>query len=457
MVKSEYISQLTPPEPHTNHTEQALLGGLLIDHTAWDDIADQISERDFFRAEHRVIFRGIARLIGEGTPADIVTLREWLTQMHMIDQAGGMEYLTDLVRDSIATSHLSSYAKTIRDYSIRRQLLEAARKIGEMAYRMDGQGIQDLLDQAEQQIFKIADQTKRRDVGVRHVDHYLAKAIDRIEALHEQGSALMGVPSGFLDLDKKLSGLQRSDLIIVAGRPSMGKTSFAMNIAENIAIGSNQPVLIFSMEMPGEQLALRSLASLSSVDQHILRTAQLNERDWNKISSSIALLNGSQLFIDDTPALSPTDLRARARRLKREKGDLGLIVIDYLQLMKVSGSSENRATEVSEISRSLKSLARELDVPVVALSQLNRGLEQRPNKRPLMSDLRESGAIEQDADIIIFIYRDEVYDQESQDKGTAEIIVAKQRNGPIGTVRLTFSSHTTRFENYAGGYEDPGF
>ncbi|NOX09157.1 MAG: replicative DNA helicase [Gammaproteobacteria bacterium] len=437
--------------PHNIAAEQAVLGGLLLDNEAWDRIADRISEDDFYRKDHRLIFNAIAVLASQSMACDVVTLSGELEKHQQLDEIGGLAALALLAKSTPSAANIKHYADLVREQSVLRQLIRVGGEITESGFFPEGCSVSELLDRAEKDVFKIKEQGSRGQAGFVGINDLLKKAVDRIEELFHLDDPITGVSTGFTDFDDKTAGLQSADLVIVAGRPSMGKTTFAMNIAENAAIKNNVPTAIFSMEMPGDQLAMRMMSSLGRIDQHKIRTGKLEDDDWPRLSSATSLLNKAPLFIDDTPALSPTEIRARARRLKRTHGDLGLIIIDYLQLMQVHGSKENRATEISEISRSLKALAKELEVPVVALSQLNRSLEQRPNKRPVMSDLRESGAIEQDADLIVFIYRDEVYNEDSPDKGTAEIIIGKQRNGPIGTCKLTFLGKYTRFENAAFG------
>jgi replicative DNA helicase len=431
--------------PHSLEAEQAVLGGLMLDNSAWDQIADRVAESDFYLADHRAVFRAVRELADKGQPFDVITLSDWLEQRKTLSDASVLAYLGELARDTPSAANIRAYADIVRERSILRQLIEVGTQICDAAFNAEGRDSRTLLDEAEQRVFQIAEQGASS--GFKNIKGLLKTAVERIDALFEKDDPITGIPTGFNEFDEKTSGLQAGDLIIVAGRPSMGKTSFAMNIAEYAAVKQRASVAIFSMEMPGEQLATRMLASLGRIDQHRLRIGKLAEEDWPRLSSAVAVLTDTALFVDDGAALTPTELRARARRLKREH-QLDLIIIDYLQLMRVPGSTENRATEISEISRSLKALAKELHVPIIALSQLNRSLEQRPNKRPVMSDLRESGAIEQDADLIVFIYRDEVYNEDSPDKGTAEIIIAKQRNGPIGTTRLTFLGQYTKFENY---------
>ncbi len=441
---------LLPPKtpPHSLQAEQSVLGGLMLDQDAWDKVGDRIDESDFYRKEHRLIFRVIRDLAEDNSPRDVVTVSERLEQQGRLKEAGGMTYLTSLAEGTPSAANILAYADIVRERAILRQLAHVGTEIADSAFHPEGRAVDELLEIAEQKVFHISDQRQKGDGGFRAIKGILAQAVDKIQELYEKGGSVTGVSTGFLDLDQMTAGLQPADLIIVAGRPSMGKTTFAMNIAENVAIKEQLPVAVFSMEMPGDHLAMRMMSSLGRIDQHRLRIGQLEDEEWPRMTSAINILAGTKLFIDDTPALTPTDLRARARRLVREHGRLGLIVIDYLQLMQCPGAGENRTAEISEISRGLKGLAKELDVPVIALSQLNRNLEQRPNKRPVMSDLRESGSLEQDADVIIFIYRDEVYNEDSADKGTAEIIIGKQRNGPIGTVRLTFLGQYTRFENF---------
>ena len=442
--------------PHSIEAEQAVLGGLMIDNGTWDQVADLVVEEDFYRKDHRLIFRAISMLAEEGQPFDAVTLSEWLTSHNQLNDAGGLAYLGTLAKNTPTAANIKAYATIVRERSVLRQLIRVSTTIADSAYNPDGRSSAEILDTAEKHVFDIAERGSRAQSGFTGIKDLLVKAVDRIDTLYQNDSAYTGIPTGFTDFDEMTSGLQNSDLVIVAGRPSMGKTSFAMNLVENAAIKNRSPVAVFSMEMPGEQLVMRMMSSLGRIDQHKIRTGKLDDTDWPRLTSAVGILNDAPIYIDDTPGLTPMEIRARARRIKREHG-LGLIVIDYLQLMQGSGNSnENRATEISEISRSLKGLAKELSVPVIALSQLNRSLEQRPNKRPIMSDLRESGAIEQDADVIVFIYRDEVYNEDSPDKGTAEVIIGKQRNGPIGMSRLTFLGQYTRFENYIqqGAYDE---
>jgi replicative DNA helicase len=445
--------------PHSVEAEQSVLGGILLDATAWDKITDLIREADFYRFEHRLIFRHVARLTDQAKPVDVITVAESLEANAELDKAGGLAYLGSLAQNVPSAANIRRYAEIVRERSIMRKLAEAGSEIATSAYNPGGRDARQLLDEAESRVFEIAEAGERGNTGFVHIPPLLNQVVERIETLYgrDNASDVTGIATGFTDLDSKTSGLQPGDLVIVAGRPSMGKTAFSINIAEHVALELNKPVAIFSMEMSGPQLAMRMIGSVGKLNQHTLRTGRLEDDDWSRMTHALGRLNDAPIFIDETAALSSMELRSRARRLHRQNGGLGLIVIDYLQLMSAPSdkASENRATEISEISRSLKALAKELHVPVIALSQLNRGLEQRPNKRPVMSDLRESGAIEQDADLILFIYRDEVYNPDSEDKGTAEIIIGKQRNGPIGTVMLTFRGEFTRFDNHAGGAYRP--
>lgn len=444
--KEADLDQLKLP-PHSLEAEQSVLGALMLDNRAWDKIVDRLSEQDFYQQGHRTLFATLNQLANRNSPFDVLTLTEALKTLGQLENVGGEFYLFELARNTPSAANIIAYADIVRERSILRQLISVANEIADNAFFPEGMQSSAILDTAEQKIFKIADQGTRGN-GPVSINQYLAKATDRIDTLYHSNQTVTGVATGFSDFDEMTSGLQAGDLVIIAGRPSMGKTTFAMNIAENAAIKNQHPVLVFSMEMPGEQLALRMMSSLGRIDQHRVRNGKLNDEDWPRITSAVSVLSDAPMFIDDTPALSPSEVRARARRLVREHGKIGLIVIDYLQLMQVPGSKENRTNEISEISRSLKALAKELYVPVIALSQLNRSLEQRQDRRPVMSDLRESGAIEQDADLIAFIYRDEVYNEDSSEKGKAEIIIAKQRNGPIGKVFLTFLGQYTVFENY---------
>lgn len=438
--------------PHSVEAEQSVLGGLLLENEALDKIADILASGDFYRHDHKLIFEHIAKLIEHNRPADIVTVAESLDNAAELSAVGGLAYLGALAQNTPSAANIRRYAEIVRERAIMRKLVEVGSGIAESAYNPQGRDAQQLLDEAESRIFKIAEGGKRSSEGFLDIKVLLPQVADRIDQLFQRDnqSEVTGIPTGYTDLDSMTSGLQPGDLVIVAGRPSMGKTAFSLNIAENVALDTGLPVAVFSMEMGATQLATRMIGSVGRLDQHRMRTGRLEDEDWVRLTTALGRLNEAPIFIDEGAGLSSFDVRARARRLHRQTGKLGLIVIDYIQLMSGAAGrqSENRATEISEISRSLKSLAKELDVPVVALSQLNRSLEQRPDKRPVMSDLRESGAIEQDADLILFIYRDQVYNPDSPDKGTAEIIVAKQRNGPIGRVRLTFIGEHTRFENF---------
>jgi replicative DNA helicase len=443
--------------PHSVEAEQAVLGSLMLDNATWEQVADRIREDDFYRQDHRLIFRAISELTDNNSPFDAVTLSEWLQSRGQLDQAGGLAYLATLARDTPTAANVRAYADIVRERSVLRHLIRVGGELADAAYRPEGRGTEELIDYAERQVFDIAERGGRLQRSFVKITELLSVAVDRLDALMHANNPVTGLATGLDKFDHMTAGLQAGDLIIIAGRPSMGKSAFAINIAEYCSCRPENPVptAIFSMEMSGQQVAMRLISSLGRIDQQKVRTGQLDQSDWQRVSSAIAIMSKAPMFIDDTGALTPTELRARARRLKREH-NLGLMVVDYLQLMSVPGTRENRATEISEICRSLKSLAKELNIPVIALSQLNRSLEQRPDKRPIMSDLRESGSIEQDADLIAFIYRDEVYDKDSPDKGIAEIIVGKQRNGPIGTVQATFLGAYTRFENYTpedmGGY-----
>lgn len=442
--------------PHSIEAEQSVLGGLMLDNRAWDQIADRVRESDFYRHDHRLIYRVMAKLSEQSKPLDVLTVSESLRELHELDNAGGEVYLFELANNTPSVANIVAYADIVRERSVLRQLIATANEIAGHAFNPEGRSSVELLDLAEREVFAISEQGARVG-GPVNVKDYLATTMDKIDTLFHSSNPITGIPTGYHDFDEMTSGLQPSDLVIIAGRPSMGKTTYAMNIAEHVAIKSKLPTLIFSMEMPGDAIVMRLLSSLCRIDQLRIRTGKLEDEDWPRISSTVSMLSDTPLFIDDTPALSPAEMRARARRLAKEHGQIGLIVVDYLQLMQVPGFSENRTAEISEISRSLKSLAKELKVPVIALSQLNRGLEQRADKRPVMSDLRESGAIEQDADLIVFIYRDEVYNENSPDKGTAEIIIAKQRNGPIGKTRLTFLGQYTCFENFTRNPYDKNY
>jgi replicative DNA helicase len=438
--------------PHSVEAEQSLIGALLLDNQAFDKVADVVTAEDFYRDDHRRIFRHVSRLIEHNRPADMVTVAESIEASEDKDKTGGAAYLASLAQSVPSALNIRRYAELVRERAVQRTLAQVATEIAESALAPNGKEVGLMLDEAESKIFQIAETGARNKLGLQEIKPVLAKVFEKIDHLYHRDnpSDITGVPTGYTKIDEMTSGLQGGDLIIVAGRPSMGKTALALNFAQFIAVDNGLPVAIFSMEMSSTQLAQRMLGSIARVDQHKMRTGRLNDNEWSTLSDAMGKLHETPIYIDETGALTALEVRARARRLKRQYSKLGLIVIDYLQLMSASTQGENRATEISEISRSLKAMAKELDVPVVALSQLNRALEQRPNKRPQMADLRESGAIEQDADVILAIYRDEVYNPETPDKGTAEVIILKQRNGPIGTVKLTFLGQFTRFENYAG-------
>jgi len=440
------LSQAKAP-PHSNEAEQSLLGALMLSMEGWDKVADQVDENDFYRSHHRLIFRAIRELSESGQPCDAVTVADWFSSRGTLDKVDGGSYLTMLANETPGPANILGYATIVRERSILRQLIEIGTSIADDALQTAGRNSKELLEEAEKRIYAIADQGAHRQSGYVPIQQVMAEAMDMLNELQENEGELTGVATGFSELDKRTAGLQPTDLIIVAARPSMGKTTFAMNIAEKASIRYKVPVAVFSMEMSDTQLVMRLFSSLGQIGQDKLRTGRLDNQDWINLRSAMTMLKGSQMFIDQTPSLSPLDLRARARRMKREH-DIGLIVIDYLQLMKVPGFGENRTQEISEISRSLKALAKELNVPVIALSQLNRALEQRPDKRPKMADLRESGAIEQDADLILFIYRDEIYNEDSPDKGKAEIIIGKHRNGATGHFNLTFQGEFLRFRDF---------
>ncbi len=454
---SQPISDTLKRPPHSAEAEQAILGGLMLDNQVWDKIGHKLCDTDFYRTENRLLFQCISNLVARNQPFDVVTVLDGLKSSNQVDAAGGEAYLFELANNTPSVANVTAYADIVREKSVQRQLIGVAGEIADAAYQPGEREVSDLLDFAETRVFSIAEQTAAEG-GPEAMRSVVVRAVEKIDSLFHKGDAITGTPTGLTDLDELTSGLQEADLVIVAGRPSMGKTSLVMNIAENVALEGQKPVLVFSMEMPADSLAMRMMSSLGRIDQNRIRTGKLNDDDWSRVTSTVHMLSEANLYIDDTPSLSPAELRARARRLVKEQGQIGLIVIDYLQLMKVPGfRADNRAAEISEISRSLKALAKELKVPVIALSQLNRSLEQRQDKRPVMSDLRESGAIEQDADLICFIYRDEVYNEESPDKGSAEIIIAKQRNGPIGKVRVAFLGQYTRFEDLAfQGYQSQG-
>jgi len=454
IMADDQIKNLKLP-PHSIEAEQSLLGGLLIDNSALDQINDIVSPKDFYRQDHRLIFTHINEILNLDNPADVITVAESLEKKSELASVGGIAYLGSLAENMPSVANIRGYAKIIRDNSVLRNLISVGSDIVEGAFSPQGKDAQALLDEMEQKIFSIAELQSNR-LGYKDFQTVIADVVRGLEERGQNPGAINDVSTGFTDLDKLTTGLKRGELIIIAGRPSMGKTALAMNIAESCALKEQKSVAIFSMEMGSEQIATRLLGAVAKVDQNKMRTGELDENDWSEIADALGVLNEAPLFIDEGSALNSYELRARARRLHRStEGGLGLIVVDYIQLMSPLGNiGENRATEISEISRSLKSLAKELNVPVIALSQLNRNVDSRPDKRPQMSDLRESGAIEQDADVIMFIYREEAYNPETLDKGIAEIILAKQRNGPTGDVRLTWVGEYTRFENYANpGYE----
>jgi len=449
-IKDNAVDSLKVP-PHSIEAEQSVLGGLMLDNEAWDHVIEKVKEKDFYRYEHQIIFRAMQQLATRDHPFDVLTLTEALKEINELENVGGEIYLFELTKNTPSASNIKAYADIVRERSVLRQLIGVANQIADSAFNPEGQDGSALLDKAEQKVFEIAS-TDMRGSGPQDLKSLLGVAMDKIDKLYHSDKAITGLETGYYDFDRMTSGLQASDLVIIAGRPSMGKTVFGVNIAEYVALNAKKPVLIFSMEMPGDSIAMRMLSSMGRIEQQKIRSGRLEDDDWPRVGSAVAMLSEVPIFIDDTPGLTPSEARSRARRVAREYGDLGLIVFDYLQLMRVPNLSDNRTAEISEISRSLKALAKELKVPVIALSQLNRSLEQRADKRPVMSDLRESGAIEQDADLIAFIYRDEVYNPDSREKGTAEIIIGKQRNGPIGSVRLAFHGKYTRFDNLEQRY-----
>ena len=455
--RDDEVAKLRVP-PQSIEAEQSVLGGLLLDNGAWDRAADVVTEGDFYRFEHKIIFGAIGALIGASKPADVITVYEHLQMAGKAADSGGLQYLNALAQSVPSAANMRRYAEIVRERAILRKLIAASDEIATNAFNPQGRAVTRILDEAEGKIFKIGEEGNRNKQGFQSMDVLAVQLIDRVTELAENGAEdVTGVRTGFYDMDRNTAGLQPGDLIILAARPSMGKTAFALNIAENVSVNEGLPVVVFSMEMGASQLALRMVGSQGRIDQQHLRTGRLDNDEWGRLTEAVERLSKSSVFIDETPALTGPELRARARRQARQCGQLGLIVIDYLQLMSGSGGdNENRATEIGEISRGLKALAKELNSPVIALSQLNRSVETRPDKRPMMSDLRESGAIEQDADIIMFIYRDEYYNKESKEPGVAEIIIAKQRNGPVGTTKLAFLRQWTKFENLAPDYQGPG-
>ena len=447
------VAQLRVP-PHSIEAESSVLGGLLLDNGAWDRMGDLLVDSDFYRHEHQLTYAAIGALINASRPADVITVFEHLQNQGHAEAAGGLAYLNSLAQYVPSATNIRRYAEIVRERSILRKLVSASDEIATAAFNPKGRPVDKILDDAEQKIFNIGEEGSRMKQGFQSMDSLVVELLDRVQEMADNPNDITGVPTGFHDLDRMTSGLQPGDLVVLAARPSMGKTAFAINIAEHVALNEGLPVAVFSMEMGASQLAVRIVGSIGRVDQGHLRTGKLTDEEWPRLTEAIERLRTVSLHIDETPGLTPSELRANSRRLARQCGKLGLIVVDYLQLMSGSGSSDgdNRATELGEISRGLKMLAKELQCPVIALSQLNRGVEQRTDKRPMMSDLRESGAIEQDADIIMFIYRDDYYNKDSKDPGVAEIIIGKQRNGPTGTVRLAFLKPLTRFESLATGF-----
>jgi replicative DNA helicase len=446
------VARLRLP-PHSVEAEQSVLGGLLLDNLSWDRAADLVTDSDFYRHEHRLIYAAIGALVNASKPADVITVFEQLQGLGKAGDCGGLAYLNALAQSVPSAANLRRYAEIVRERAILRKLIAASDEIATTAFNPQGRAVTQILDEAESKIFKIGEEGSRQRSGFQSIDKLVIALVDRVNELHDNGAEeVTGVRTGFYDLDRMTSGLQKGDLIVLAARPSMGKTAFAINMAEHIAVAEGLPVLVFSMEMGAAQLALRMVGSIGRIDQTHLRTGALKNDEWERLAEAVDKLGKASIFIDETPALNSAELRARARRMARQFGKLGLVVVDYLQLMSGSSSSEeNRATEIGEISRGLKALAKELQCPVIALSQLNRSVESRNDKRPMMSDLRESGAIEQDADVIMFIYRDDYYNKDSKEPGVAEIVIGKQRNGPVGTVKLMFLKPLTKFDNLAPG------
>ncbi|EHK7649089.1 replicative DNA helicase [Escherichia coli] len=447
------------PVPHSTEAEQSVLGGLMLANDEWDSVSEIISESDFFLRVHRVIYREMRALIQRKYPIDLVTLGDELKGKGLEDECGGFAYLATLSKNTPSAANIHAYADMVREAALKRELLAAVNEIASQTLQPRGMNATDLVDLAERKVMHITASRDDRQAGPSSILDVMDSTIERLQSLVDKPhDGVTGLDTGYTDVNKKTAGLQNGDLVVVAARPSMGKTTFAMNICENVAMGQDKAVLIFSLEMPKDQLMMRMYASLGRVDQTRIRTGMLDDEDWTRITGTTGILSErNNIYIDDESGLTPQTLRARARRLHRETNGLAMIMVDYLQLMRVPELSSNRTLEIAEISRSLKSLAKELNIPVIALSQLNRSLESRSDKRPLNSDLRESGSIEQDADLIMFIYRDEVYNERSEDKGIAEIIIGKQRNGPIGTVRLTFNGQWSRFDNYAGPQSDSNY
>jgi replicative DNA helicase len=452
----QQIAQLRIP-PHSMEAESSVLGGLLLDNKSWEQVADLLSEGVFYRYEHRQVYLAIQALINATRPADVITVYEHLQSIGKAEEVGGLGYLNSLAQYVPSASNIRRYAEIVRERAILRKLVTASDEIATNAFNTQGKPVPQILDEAEQKIFQIGEEGSRLKQGFQSMDQLAVILLDRVNQMADSPNDITGVPSGFVDFDKMTSGMQAGDLIVLAARPSMGKTALAINIAEHVALNEGLPVAVFSMEMGASQLAIRIVGSIGRIDQQRLRTGKLNQEEWPRLAEAIEKLRNVSLHIDETPSLTPMELRANARRLARTCGKLGLIVVDYLQLMSGNTSSnngDNRATEIGEISRGLKMLAKELQCPVIALSQLNRSVETRTDKRPMMSDLRESGAIEQDADVIMFIYRDDYYNKDSKEPGVAEIIIGKHRNGPTGTVKLAFLKPLTRFESLASGYSN---
>ncbi|HET9678691.1 MAG: replicative DNA helicase [Buchnera aphidicola (Tetraneura akinire)] len=448
IIEKKYITKIPP---HSIEAEQSILGGLMLDNDQWDIVTENIVIEDFFSKAHQIIFHEMKCLFDLKNPIDLITLSESLEQKGELEKAGGFAYLAELSKNTPSTANIVAYANIVRERAIIREVIKISNEVISSAYQTKGKNSTELLDYAESKIFKITEKRSKKESGPKNIEKILDSTLSKIEKLFSNSyDGITGINTGYHDLNKKTSGLQQSDLIIIAARPSMGKTTFAMNLCENISMLYDKPVLIFSLEMPSDQIMIRMLSSLSRVHQTKIRTGQLNDEDWSRISGTInILLKKKNIYIDDSSILTPSEIRSRARKIYRENHGLSVIMIDYLQLIKVPYFSDNRTLEIAEISRMLKSLAKELEVPIIALSQLNRSLEQRSDKRPINSDLRESGSLEQDADLVIFIYRDEIYNKDSDLKGTADIIIGKQRNGPTGTIRLTFNENWSRFDNYS--------
>lgn len=457
-IAEDTASQTVRRPPQSINSEQSILGGLMIDNNALDSIIDLVQPDDFYRRDHRIIFEQISSMIQRGRPADVLTVSEALKDAGQENEAGGLAYLNELVNNTPSAANIRRYAEIVHDKSVLRQLITAGDRMVTNALAPEGRDTTQILDEAEREVLAINERNSRGQRGFQPMATLIREVSERIIDIYTnmKGSDVTGVPTGYPNLDKELSGMQRGDLIIIAGRPSMGKTSFAINIAENVGVRQELPVAVFSLEMGGDQLAQRLISSVANIDAQKLRKAQLSDEEWTAFSKAVHRLENKPIYIDDTPALMISELASRARRLMNQTGPLGLIVVDYIQLMTGRAGSDNRSTELSEISRGLKALAKELHCPIIVLSQLNRSLEQRADRRPIMSDLRESGAIEQDADVIMFIYREVVYNKDTPDKNLAEIIIGKQRNGPIGTLRMVFRGGNTRFEPWAGdvGYWD---